>query len=1121
MNSDQEYVAFISYRHTKQDKRIAGRIRSLIENYKVPKALQAEYGGTRLGKVFQDEAELPASSNLSDNIEKALDHSRFLIVICSPDTPQSQWVRHEILYFLKNHGHDHIIAVLVSDIPDNSFPPEITTEYSPEGTPLRNLEPLAANLTSLDHKYAPGRLRKEIVRIYAAIMNCSFDSLWQRERRQRVIRTAVISAAALSLVLAFTVNTYIKNRQITQRNIQIEQQNQEITAQNRSLEEKESHLLIQEGKLLLEKGNLKAAADNAVKSVADKTGRETYAADGEYLLSKVLNTGIYQNRMRTSAVIEQNTYISEMELSESGDRLYTLDDSGAVRCFSTEDGALIWRSKPDDHSDYSIVNHKRIQLLEDQNKLILLDTCEVTSFSLSDGSVLWSYKPESLFSAPDSDLSSVTPDGKTVIFIDRENSNAALINAEDGSVTSEIPTAGLSESHLSLSQQTTAVSRDSRYAAFSYLEDGGENEGEKINVIWLDLQEEKNLPVPSVKIAPSGDELRSLSSFILGMSIVSNNKDSCHLLLLYYDDADKMLKMVQINKDGTSRETSALPLDLVNNLFTGINVVHTYNEYLENGFICASIDERSFTFFADGTCFTDHMYQGSNPILHSEPTGDSAVQRIYLSNDGHYNAYYDGGLEGDLFSDRIHISKLDITKGFAVSRKEDFGFELNGDSVEAIICDDNEKTVYILRPARGPEIHSDSYASSDSDNDSISFCDGNRGFIFGESGSGGICRAIDTGSHELIKEYKLEPEFSEGDFMSDHAHIWPDGRHFTYDGSSFSPVIYDLETNTSQPVFSEDIFPYAFNCITVRQNSGEILSAAFGKNKDNRPELVWKEGDSETRRATLPENDYEYPRIGSNGYIYLRTVREKGTDSEGTPGNDSSSSKGETFSEDDLLDADALFESIFNSGNEDTRESGSYVICSTSTGEIREIHDECPGNVMRDVFISPNDHFASFDDDGMLRIYDNNSDRPVLKLQITNEEVKDVSFSRDDRAVIVWTEDHVLRVYSMADGNLLYEELTGINNEGTLTLTEDPDRSRLYIYFPDLANWEKTNGICLDTNSWKKTADLNGMTGFNSGTNEIYCKNPNGTVIDGKHPSFIRYTALTLDEMTGLVNGAD
>ena len=87
------YWCFISYRHA--DNKEAGRqwatwLHQSIETYEVPDDLAGsnnERGDTipeRIFPVFRDEEELPADADLSSPIYRALDASRFLIVICSP-----------------------------------------------------------------------------------------------------------------------------------------------------------------------------------------------------------------------------------------------------------------------------------------------------------------------------------------------------------------------------------------------------------------------------------------------------------------------------------------------------------------------------------------------------------------------------------------------------------------------------------------------------------------------------------------------------------------------------------------------------------------------------------------------------------------------------------------------------------------------------------------------------------------------------------------------------------------------------------------------------------------------------------------------------------------------------
>src|SRR5206468_7766740 len=87
-----QYAAFISYRHAPLDRAWAKRLHAALETYRVPARLRKEHGlPARIGRVFRDEEELSASSDLSRSIEAALLQSRYLIVVCSPRTPQSEW----------------------------------------------------------------------------------------------------------------------------------------------------------------------------------------------------------------------------------------------------------------------------------------------------------------------------------------------------------------------------------------------------------------------------------------------------------------------------------------------------------------------------------------------------------------------------------------------------------------------------------------------------------------------------------------------------------------------------------------------------------------------------------------------------------------------------------------------------------------------------------------------------------------------------------------------------------------------------------------------------------------------------------------------------------------------
>ena len=125
MNDDKfKYNAFISYRHTDIDKFVAENLHRLIETYIMPKSVVEKYNinDNNFRRVFRDEDELPLAANLEDPIIEALKESNFLIVICSPRLKESIWCKKEIENFIKIHGRNRILCVLVEGEPKESFP---------------------------------------------------------------------------------------------------------------------------------------------------------------------------------------------------------------------------------------------------------------------------------------------------------------------------------------------------------------------------------------------------------------------------------------------------------------------------------------------------------------------------------------------------------------------------------------------------------------------------------------------------------------------------------------------------------------------------------------------------------------------------------------------------------------------------------------------------------------------------------------------------------------------------------------------------------------------------------------------------------------------------------------
>jgi hypothetical protein len=209
-NKGDRYSAFISYRHMPRDRRWAIRIMAELEAYRTPKALRREAFPDRIGHLFRDEDEIPASTDLTDQIKDALARSDFLIVVCSPDTPASRWVRREIELFQELGKGDRIIPLLIAGEPDQSFPPELRRRVatpsadSADEAGWKEIEPVAGDVRPRKDESKAKTERRALLRLAAALLGCRFDDLARRdeERRKAALRQKLGALAAVLAVAA-------------------------------------------------------------------------------------------------------------------------------------------------------------------------------------------------------------------------------------------------------------------------------------------------------------------------------------------------------------------------------------------------------------------------------------------------------------------------------------------------------------------------------------------------------------------------------------------------------------------------------------------------------------------------------------------------------------------------------------------------------------------------------------------------------------------------------------------------------------------------------------------------------------------------------------------------------
>ena len=208
------YWAFLSYSHS--DTGWTAWLHRNLERYAIPRRLVGRptpFGPVpkHLRPIFRDRDELTAASDLGVRLRGALQHSRFLIVICSPRSAQSFWVEQEIRAFKSVHGEDGILGVIVDGEPYASNNPETAEqECFPKALRFRlgsdgelsdePTEPIAADL----RQGRDGR-RLGLLKVVSGVLGVNLDDLVQRDARRRQVQLASIATVASIAAAAFAV----------------------------------------------------------------------------------------------------------------------------------------------------------------------------------------------------------------------------------------------------------------------------------------------------------------------------------------------------------------------------------------------------------------------------------------------------------------------------------------------------------------------------------------------------------------------------------------------------------------------------------------------------------------------------------------------------------------------------------------------------------------------------------------------------------------------------------------------------------------------------------------------------------------------------------------------------
>lgn len=200
-----EFDAFISYSH--RDLKWAKWLQEKLETFHIPNDAGEAFTGRRRMRVFRDQTDL-AGVEVTASLRRELRASRFLVVVCSPNSAASRWVNDEVAYFEDLGRQENIIPFIVSGEPDSDRP-ELEC-YPPRLRSTDERAVLGANVQEIGKA-------KALLKVVSLLIDVRFNRLVDREK-QRKRRNAAVAASILLVVSVALTALLLRNAEISRRN---------------------------------------------------------------------------------------------------------------------------------------------------------------------------------------------------------------------------------------------------------------------------------------------------------------------------------------------------------------------------------------------------------------------------------------------------------------------------------------------------------------------------------------------------------------------------------------------------------------------------------------------------------------------------------------------------------------------------------------------------------------------------------------------------------------------------------------------------------------------------------------------------------------------------------------
>lgn len=1072
----QKYIAFISYRHAELDSAIAKSLHSLIEQYRIPRGVQ-KTGKKRLGVVFRDQEELHAASDLSHEIQSALNSTEYLIVVCSKNSVESPWVTREVDHFLQNHDRSQVFTVLASGEPMEVFPPQLT--MTPEGEPI---EPLAVDVRADTISGCRKKLRKELPRLIAAMLRCPYDALVMREQKRKTRRIAGIAAGAMAILLGFTSMVLLKNNQIELANNQLEIKNVELNQANVALEEqkaavqlRESQLLVQSALEDLDNADYYSAMQKAVDALpADESDNRPYYAPAEQVLMDALGTfrTADDDEILNTTILEQVTDIESFVITQDGTRVMTTDEFGTVFCFDAESGQQLWHQYAMQESSGSPTTY---YLFLGSNDQILIRTGKQTlsAYDVETGTPLWTQSADSIAA----DYLFYNQSRNTLVFVNSYSAENFInvyelveVDVESGEILNQI--------HLA-DNTTNYIYSFSGYSSSGLSKNGHfYNDGTRFCGAFFDSNHYLHCFDADLTQGTCHIFYTSAEPMLSGADPAAVFRDADNAMYVVCANAKEnyLLSVLKIDMSTGNpiweqdiEEPDSFSLLLTKNTlalgFNGGILVGCGNNF----FLLEALNGNLLTTKAMPSDIVSMCFVSSSNFGFSLDDGtygigwiSTANETITLTTDSDWQSFVD--LEPH---EQLQVWGGGIVQLYTEGSKFWLGIgNFASPGSVLLIPKQQENTLQIVRPVQAltennleflqiPEedfmLYSDATASKVGDLLAI-------GEFYKSSDSGKAYMFLDPATQQIIEAYNYTDYYSKGSLF------WIPGTRQPLVCSNYDPIMLINDDGTKTELYNAD---------TVQDELGEkngyfssislFRSASAYLTKDGsvltatcNPEYLqwWKNGepmgqtDLPAELMVDPKESFNKERIieiGANGYILVSLH--------------------------DYQDAIPLENIMVYNPDADSWTSFQSDAIFSNADSI--------------VFAKEKAWMAGADQNGVVRILDLTTGNTVGRFatQLPSGSVLQMQFFLDDTHLAIKAAGGHLLIYEVESGTLVYRDQLSDAYSSTLQVFEDPDHNRLYLHCGS------GSGLCLDLDSWTTLANLKNLLYYDSSTNTIYLRN--------------------------------